>query len=265
MAGLVMNAPITVSPSDEQMIREMVRRVVLRTAGPGTPAVASEPRRRLVTEDDLAGVSPGETFTIPAGGLVSPLAQQAATERSISLVRAEADAGRVELRTRSDVSFRAPPTTLPAREVVAFGADHGGYELKEMLKGYVGELGYKVVDCGTDSRESVDYPDFAFAAAQLVAQGQAWRAILVDGAGIGSCMAANKVPGVRAAMCYDEATAVNSREHNHSNVLTLGAGLIGAQLGRQIVKTWLGTAAGSGRHERRVKKIMDIEQRFLRT
>jgi ribose 5-phosphate isomerase B len=265
MAGLVMSAHVTVSASDEQRIREMVRRVVLRTAGSGAPTVASESRRRLVTEDDLAGVSPGGSFTIPAGGLVSPLAQQAATERNISLVRAEADDRRVAPPTRSDTSHRVPPTTLPTKEVVAFGADHGGFEFKEMLKEYVGTLGYAVVDCGTHGGESVDYPDFAFAAAQLVAQGQAWRAILVDGAGIGSCMAANKVPGVRAAMCYDEATAVNSREHNHSNVLTLGAGLIGAQLGRQIVKTWLGTAAGGGRHERRVKKIMDIEQRYLRT
>ncbi len=264
MAGLVMNDRISVSASDEQKIRDMVRRVVLRTAGPGAPTVAAASRSRLVTEDDLVGVSPGGSFTVPAGGLVSPLAQQAATERSISLVRAEGDAGRVVPGISSDVSLGRPRTTRPASEVVALGADHGGYELKEMLKEYVGELGYEVVDCGTHGNESVDYPDFAFAAAQLVAQGQAWRAILVDGAGIGSCMAANKVPGVRAAMCYDEATAVNSREHNHSNVLTLGAGLIGAQLGRQIVKTWLGTAAGSGRHERRVKKIMDIEQRYLR-
>jgi len=265
MAGMVMSARTTLSASDEQKIRDMVRRVVLRTAGPVAP-VPPESRRRLVTEDDLAGVSPGGSFTVPAGGLVSPLAQQAATERSISLVRsATSNVGRVEPGTRPDVAYRAPSTALPAKQVVAFGADHGGYEMKEMLIEYVGSLGYAAVDCGTDSGEAVDYPDFAFAAAQLVAQGKAWRAILVDGAGIGSCMAANKVPGVRAAMCYDEATAVNSREHNHSNVLTLGAGLIGAQLGRQIVKTWLGTAAGSGRHERRVKKIMDIEQRYLRT
>jgi ribose 5-phosphate isomerase B len=110
----------------------------------------------------------------------------------------------------------------------------------------------------------VDYPDFAFAVAQLVAQGRAWRGIIVDGAGIGSCMAANKVPGVRAAMCYDQATAFNSREHNNANVLTLGAGLIGSNLARQIVKTWLETAFGGGRHARRVNKIMDIEQRFLK-
>jgi ribose 5-phosphate isomerase B len=161
----------------------------------------------------------------------------------------------------------APRTdSAPAdQKTVAVGADHGGYELKEMLKGYLAELGYGVVDCGTDSTSSVDYPDFAFAVAQLVAQGQAWRGIIVDGAGIGSCMAANKVPGVRAAMCYDQATAFNSREHNGANVLTLGAGLIGANLARQITKTWLETPFGGGRHARRVDKIVQIERRFLKS
>ncbi len=249
-----MSAPEAVSAVDEQRIRDMVRRVVLRTAGiVGPVTVRSE--RRLVTQEDLAGIPAGGSFAVPAGSLISPLARQAATERRISLIESSAS-----------VACPGPATeAMPGRpKAVVLGADHGGYELKEILKVYVSELGYSVIDCGTDSQESVDYPDFAFAAARLVAQGKAWRAILVDGAGIGSCMAANKIPGVRAAMCYDEATAVNSREHNHANVLTLGAGLIGAQLGRQIVKTWLATPAGGGRHERRVKKIMDIEQRYLR-
>jgi ribose 5-phosphate isomerase B len=149
-------------------------------------------------------------------------------------------------------------------KTVAIGADHGGYELKEMLKGHIRDRGYAILDCGTDSAESVDYPDIALAVARLVAQGQAWCGVLVDGAGIGSCMAANKVPGVRAALCYDEATAVNSRAHNDANVLTLGAGMIGPNLGRQIVTTWLETPAGAGRHARRVEKIMDIERRFSR-
>ena len=97
------------------------------------------------------------------------------------------------------------------------------------------DFGYTLVDCGTHNTESVDYPDFAFAVARLVADGKAWRGIIIDGAGIGSCMTANKVPGVRAAMCYDQATAVNSREHNNANVLSLGAGLIGTNLAKQIV------------------------------
>ena len=155
----------------------------------------------------------------------------------------------------------APPA--PASQgTVALGADHGGFALKEELKALVAALGYTVIDCGTHSTEAVDYPDLAYAVARLVSTGQAWRGILVDGAGIGSAMAANKVPGVRAALCYDHATAVNSREHNDANVLTLGAGLIGPALARQITQTWLATPFGGGRHQKRVNKIMEIEGRF---
>jgi ribose 5-phosphate isomerase B len=136
--------------------------------------------------------------------------------------------------------------------------------MKEDLKSFLGGLGYEVIDCGTHSQSSVDYPDLAYAVARLVSDGRAWRGIIVDGAGIGSCMAANKVPGVRAAMCYDHATAVNSREHNDANVLTLGGMLLGANLARQVVKVWLETDFGGGRHARRVDKIMAIERRFLR-
>jgi ribose 5-phosphate isomerase B len=149
-------------------------------------------------------------------------------------------------------------------EVVALGADHGGFALKENLKDFVASLGYTVVDCGTHSSEAVDYPDLAYAVARLVSAGEAWRGIVIDGAGIGSAMAANKVPGVRAALCYDHATALNSREHNDANVLTLGAGQIGVNLARQIVRTWLATPFGGGRHQRRVDKIGEIEKRFLK-
>jgi ribose 5-phosphate isomerase B len=144
---------------------------------------------------------------------------------------------------------------------VAIGADHGGFVMKENLIKHLKEVGYLVDDCGTYSAESVDYPDFAYAVALKVSEGRAWRGIIIDGAGIGSCMAANKVPGVRAAMCYDHATAVNSREHNAANVLTLGAGLIGMNLARQIVSTWLNTEFAGGRHSRRVSKIMNIEKK----
>jgi ribose 5-phosphate isomerase B len=158
-----------------------------------------------------------------------------------------------------------PVGSPPGQRSVALGADHGGYNMKEMLKAHLTKAGYQVVDCGTNSIESVDYPDFALAVAELVGQGKAWRGIIIDGAGIGSCMTANKVPGVRAAMCYDYATAVNSREHNDANVLTLGAGLIGDNLARQIVDTWLSTEFGGGRHARRVDKIIAIENKFLKS
>jgi ribose 5-phosphate isomerase B len=148
--------------------------------------------------------------------------------------------------------------------VVAIGTDHGGVELKEILKEHLTEKGFTVTDCGTDTKDSVDYPDIALSVAKLVADEQAWRGIIIDGAGIGSCMAANKVPGIRAALCYDYATAVNSREHNNANVLTLGAGLIGINLAKLIVDTWLSTAFGGGRHARRVDKIMAIEESYLK-
>ena len=145
-------------------------------------------------------------------------------------------------------------------KTVALGADHGGFLLKETLKGFLSDQGYKVIDCGTSTEDSVDYPDFARVVAEHVQAGRAWRGIMIDGAGIGSCMAANKVPGVRAAMCYDYATAFNSREHNNANLLTLGAGLIGPNLAKQIVTTFLDTDFGGGRHTRRVDKIMEIEK-----
>ncbi len=154
-----------------------------------------------------------------------------------------------------------PQSEQPAggQKTVAIGADHGGYQLKETLKTFLSQAGYQMIDCGTSSTESVDYPDFALAVAQEVASGKAWRGIMIDGAGIGSCMAANKVKGVRAAMCYDYATAHNSREHNNANYLTLGAGLIGSSLAKQIVTTFLETEFGGGRHARRIDKIMAIE------
>ncbi len=149
---------------------------------------------------------------------------------------------------------------MPAGDAaVALGADHGGYALKEKLKDVVAQLGHRVVDCGTFGPESVDYPDFAHAVARKVAAGACRFGIVVDGAGIGSAMVANKVPGVRAALCYDLSSARNSREHNHANVLTLGAGLIGEGLARQIVETWLATPWGEGRHARRAGKITEVE------
>ena len=152
----------------------------------------------------------------------------------------------------------------PELNIVAIGADHGGVELKEILKQFLVENDYQVFDCGTHTKDSVDYPDIALAVAELVASGRAWRGVIIDGAGIGSCMAANKVPGIRAALCYDYATAVNSREHNNANILTLGAGLIGISLAKQIILTWLTTTFGGGRHARRVNKIIAIENRFLK-
>lgn len=158
---------------------------------------------------------------------------------------------------------KSKPIEMP-KKIVALGTDHGGFEMKEIIKTYLVELGYTVSDCGTNSKEAVDYPDFALAVAREVSTAKAWRGIVIDGAGIGSCMTANKVPGIRAAMCYDYASAMNSREHNDANILTLGAGLIGLSQARTIVKTWLTTEFLGGRHARRVEKITAIEKQYLK-
>ena len=147
---------------------------------------------------------------------------------------------------------------------IAIGSDHGGFAMKASLISELKGWGYAVKDCGTFNQEACDYPDFALAVAQQVASGQSLRGIMIDGAGIGSCMVANKVPGVRAALCYDLSSAMNSREHNDANVLTLGAGLIGLSLAKQIVKTWLDTPFGGGRHAKRVDKIKSVEKQYLK-
>ena len=164
----------------------------------------------------------------------------------------------------SSVAASPAPTQVSGRKVVAVGADHGGYELKESIKSEISTLGFDISDMGTNSKDAVDYPDFAHAVAQAVGTGKAWRGIMIDGAGIGSCIVANKVPGVRAGMAYDYSSAVNSREHNDTNVLTLGAGLIGVSLAKQIVKTWLTTEFAGGRHTPRVDKIKSVEKKYLK-
>lgn len=160
------------------------------------------------------------------------------------------------------VSVNTPPAQ--AKKVVAIGSDHGGYELKEVLKSTLVELGFDVRDVGAYNKGAVDYPDFAHEVARLVSVGKAWRGIMIDGAGIGSCIVANKVPGIRAGMAYDYSSAVNSREHNDTNVLTLGAGLIGVNLAKQIVKVWLTTEFGGGRHAGRVDKITAVEKQYFK-
>jgi ribose 5-phosphate isomerase B len=160
---------------------------------------------------------------------------------------------------------RLDGTAEPGRPAIAVGADHGGFALKEQIRHALEAQGYDVRDCGTTGDAAVDYPDFAHAVARLVAAGTCGAGIVVDGAGIGSAMAANKVPGIRAALCYDLSTARNAREHNHANVLTLGARLIGTGLALDIVAAWLATPWGAGRHAARVDKISEIERHYSRT
>lgn len=154
-----------------------------------------------------------------------------------------------------------PQSTAVTRPTVAVGADHGGLALKTAVADHLRKNGFTVIDVGTSSTDPVDYPLFAVNVARQVAQKKAAFGIMVDGAGIGSCMAANKVSGVRAAMCYDITTATNAREHNGANVLTLGGGLIGPRLALAIVDTFLGTPFGGGRHAARVEMIDALDRR----
>lgn len=227
-----------------------------RTPGPPRPVV--QYARTLLSAADVQDLPRGIELHLPPATQVTPLAWEEAATRQIQIIEA---AGRAE--GASPVTVRGT-ADITGRLTVALGSDHGGFALKQQLKDYLAELGYTVTDVGCNGPEAVDYPDYAYAAARLVATGSAAAAIIIDGAGIGSAMVANKVPGIRAALCYDVSSAQNSREHNHANVLTLGAGLIGPTLARQIVKTWLETPWATGRHARRVEKIMQIEQRYLK-
>lgn len=222
--------------SQDDTIRRLVSAALQRR-------LESDPKT-IIDADTVNALPEGGTLHLPAGAILTPLAQTAALERRIRIVPEAAKAARPD-----------------EKRSIAIGADHGGYPMKEMLKAQL-RADYVVIDCGTDSAESVDYPDFALKVAEAVASGRAWRGIMIDGAGIGSSMVANKVPGVRAALCYDQATAVNSREHNDANVLTLGAGLIGSNLAQQIVQTWLKTDFAGGRHAKRVDKIMAVEKKY---
>ncbi len=216
--------------------------------------------RNVLTAADLEHVAQGGEVAMTPGTLVTPPAREEAERRGITLRVVEPESG----HSHPAGDPANPSAMQEGRRVVAIAADHGGYELKELLKGYLRDWGYAVLDLGTDSTAAVDYPDFAEAVANAIARGEAWRGVVIDSAGIGSSIAANKVPGVRAALCYDRGTARNSREHNDANVLTLGARMVSAEVAREILAVWLETPFAGGRHQRRVDKIRAIEARFLR-
>ncbi|MDP1857068.1 MAG: ribose 5-phosphate isomerase B [Gemmatimonadaceae bacterium] len=244
------------------------------------------PRRRLISERDVVRAHrDGATSMDVTGAVVTPSARDAAAARGVTLADGRrtpqpiasarvaptpSRAGPLPAKNRSTqkaqpdagalVATKAPPvqhpsSAAPGRPRIALGADHGGVALKDTLLAFLRERGHAVSDLGTFGTVAVDYPDFAITVARAVAEGRADLGIMIDGAGIGSCMAANKVPGVRAAMCYDVTTAGNAREHNNANLLTLGGTLIGARLAAEIVRTFLDTPFAGGRHAARVDKI----------
>lgn len=201
--------------------------------------------KSVLTEHEIRTVAVGDTVRVDENAIITPLAADIARERHIRFER-----------VRQQVPARKPR--------IAIGADHGGFEMKQELKRFLEESGREFQDFGTDSTDPVDYPDFAHQVALAVSRGACHLGIMIDGAGIGSCMVANKVPGVRAAMCYDEASARNSREHNGANVLTLGGRMISADRMREIVRVWLTADLTEERHRRRVTKIDAIEREHFR-
>jgi ribose 5-phosphate isomerase B len=220
------------------------------------------PRVRVITERDVRRAAKDGTREIDVGGaVVTPSARDVAARAGVALKGAKPTAGRRAQTTSATAPAPAggavvsPPKAQPAKRTIAVGADHGGVGLRDAIAARLRELGHDVTDHGTSGTAAVDYPDYAIAVARAVATGAAQLGIMVDGAGIGSCMAANKVPGVRAAMCYDVTTAQNAREHNNANVLTLGGGLIGPRLALAIVETFISTSFGGDRHAARVAKI----------
>lgn len=207
--------------------------------------------RRILTQQDILRIEVGGRIEVPVNALITEVAREEAAKRGVSIIILAKD---------------ALPSTLASTRSLALAADHGGYAMKELLKKFLTQdLGWGVKDFGTHDSEPVDYPDYAFLVAQSVAKGECQQGIIIDGAGIGSAMAANKVPGIRAALCYDKATARNSREHNNANVLTLGGRLHSFDQVKDIVTAWLYTPFAGGRHQKRVDKITEIEKRFLKT
>jgi ribose 5-phosphate isomerase B len=215
-----------------------------REQKPARDYTHDESSKSIITEDDVRSLPEGARLRVAESARLTPLAADIVRERRVELVR------------------RVPRRGARAEKIVAVGADHGGYPLKEELKKLLAELGHRVHDFGTDSTDAVDYPDFAHAVARAVSEGEADLGIVIDGAGVGSCMTANKVPGVRAAACYSVKVAVNSREHNDANVLTLGSGTINTQEMREIVRAWLSTEITEDRHKRRVAKIEAVERQY---
>ena len=211
-----------------------------RPTASGSRPLRQRTMRDVVTAEDVRAVPPGGEVRASAGAIVTPWALEIAATRGVRIVL-----GAVE-----------PPGPI----AIALGSDHGGFALKEEVKHHLTRLGYRFRDHGAFSTDPVDYPDVALEVARAVQSGEARLGILVDGAGIGSAMAANKVRGIRAALCVDAAAARNAREHNDANVLTLGATFVNTTGMYEIVDAFLTVQCTEERHRRRVQKIMAIEE-----
>ena len=202
----------------------------------------------IITEADARVLPRGETVVLARGGHVTPLAQDTLGERRITVIHEE--------RASADEAALAPVADIRS---IAIASDHTGVTLRKMLVTFLRGRGLAVQDLGTDGTEPVDYPDVAASVARIVARREVDGGIVIDGAGIGSAITANKIPGVRAVMAQSETIARYAREHNGANVLTLGATLLGADEARAIVTMWLTTPMREARYIRRLAKIRALE------
>jgi ribose 5-phosphate isomerase B len=209
-------------------------------------------RFAIISETDARLIEPGTTVELEARGHITPLAADTLRERRITVVRA----GTVDAQLPADL---APVS--PVRRVT-IGSDHTGVALKAALVAHLRKAGLAVHDCGTDGSDAVDYPDIAAAVGKSVVRGEADAGIVIDGAGLGSAMAANKVRGVRAAMCSNVTLARYAREHNGANVLALGSTLVDTNEAKAIVETWLSTPTREARYLRRLLKVRRLEETF---
>jgi len=204
----------------------------------------------IITESDARVLAPGETVMLARGGHITPLADDTLRERRVTVVH--------EGRASAEDMALAPPSDI---RKVAVASDHTGVKLRRDVVGFLRGRGLAVTDLGTDGSEPVDYPDVAASVAELVARGEVDGGIVIDGAGIGSAIAANKIRGIRAVMAPTVTIARYAREHNGANVLTLGATLVTPDEARAIVTTWLTTPMREPRYIRRLAKIRDLERR----
>ena len=202
----------------------------------------------IITESDARTLEPGSTVTLKIGGHVTPLAADTLQARRITVLRGVAEASLDGLAPVADIKS------------IAIGSDHSGVALKAALRDHLRQKGLSVLDVGTEGPDPVDYPDIAAQVARLVARNEVHAGIAIDGAGIGSCIAANKIDGARAAMCTDKTLARYSREHNGANVLALGATLVSIDDAKAIVETWLATPMGEARYIRRLAKVRALEK-----
>ena len=203
----------------------------------------------IITEADARALPHGDVVELSRRGLITPLARDTLKERRVTVV--------YEGRTAESDATLAPPADIRS---VAIASDHTGVSLRRALTAFLRGRGLAVQDLGTDGTEPVDYPDVAANVARTVANGEADAGIVIDGAGIGSAIAANKIAGVRAVMATTETIARYSREHNGANVLTLGASLVGPDEAKAIVSTWLSTPMREPRYIKRLAKIRDLER-----